>query len=521
MQTFESMRSKNMEFVPEFNHLNIQETPMKVQNFKLQNFRYGLATNSSSSHSIIYVSDSQRVPAYDVDQCDGVQGYGWGNFTLVTPEAKLEYIGQQVRSQLCRRVDDWVACAAASHITGVKVHEDGYIDHESIFRFPVEFGSVTEGPSEKFILDFKKWLLNESVVVIGGNDNGDDHPLYELNDETVNNPYTILKKVNSYNGLTVCRKDGDWWTLVNMKTGNKATFSFLNDAEALRPSAPELIDLKITDYCPFNCSFCYQDSTTEGQHAKYEDIAALLYSMSRMKVFEVAIGGGEPTLHPDFTKILEWARKLGVVPNFTTKSLGWIRGQNCKEILDLCGGFAYSVSSVEEMEKFVEVWEEAYEPDTDQGDKATIHYVMGTTDLSEFEKILKLAKEHRIKVTLLGYKTTGRGDQYSPHDYSNWIDTLKRIMAERWSPSIGIDTVLAKEYEQDIVEKLGTPRWMFYVKEGWLSMYFDAVELKAGPSSFCDDDKYVYVPMKKNRKGQEVPEIHGCLRPLWDKIECY
>ena len=42
------------------------------------------------------------------------------------------------------------------------------------------------------------------------------------------------------------------------------------------PDFPESIDIKITNYCEINCKFCYEDSTTKGQHSNLESYHFLL-----------------------------------------------------------------------------------------------------------------------------------------------------------------------------------------------------------------------------------------------------
>lgn len=44
----------------------------------------------------------------------------------------------------------------------------------------------------------------------------------------------------------------------------------------------------------------------------------VLDQLAEMGVFQVAIGGGEPLLHPDIIPILQYGKKLGLVINLTT-----------------------------------------------------------------------------------------------------------------------------------------------------------------------------------------------------------
>ena len=62
----------------------------------IHNVRFGFATNSSSSHSIIMLRDGAERPDDNIPQL----GYGWEEFTLASREEKLLYIAQQVRYNL-------------------------------------------------------------------------------------------------------------------------------------------------------------------------------------------------------------------------------------------------------------------------------------------------------------------------------------------------------------------------------------------------------------------------------------
>src|SRR6185503_11282388 len=153
-------------------------------------------------------------------------------------------------------------------------------------------------------------LMRPGVVVLGGNDNEEDCAHFDLNDHYCGYGHHFFKdhpdiaplkwgaelREEGRDGL-VCRSDGAWWTLFRRDSGAKVRMTFVDDAQPyVRSSAPELVDVKITDYCPFGCPFCYQGSTHQGLHADDEVLGALIRQLGELRVFEMAIGGGEPTL---------------------------------------------------------------------------------------------------------------------------------------------------------------------------------------------------------------------------------
>ena len=82
-------------------------------------------------------------------------------------------------------------------------------------------------------------------------------------------------------------------------------------------SAPESVHLAVTHRCNYKCPSCYvDDSVTE--EITTEEVKALIDEMANMKVFQLAIGGGEPFLRDDLIDIVRYARQKGVIPNITT-----------------------------------------------------------------------------------------------------------------------------------------------------------------------------------------------------------
>jgi len=83
---------------------------------------------------------------------------------------------------------------------------------------------------------------------------------------------------------------------------------------------PEFYDIKLTGKCGGGCPWCYMSATLDNDH--YEVIPNLLRLFEPMsqnqRPFQIAYGGGEPTLHPDFEEILRTTKNLDIVPNFTT-----------------------------------------------------------------------------------------------------------------------------------------------------------------------------------------------------------
>lgn len=102
--------------------------------------------------------------------------------------------------------------------------------------------------------------------------------------------------------------------------------------------SPELVDISITDKCSMGCKYCYQDSKPRSKHAPKELVETMIKGFDHVP-YQIAIGGGEPTQHPDFPYILRKARELGTVPNYTTAGFR-MTDEIVAATNEVCGGVA-------------------------------------------------------------------------------------------------------------------------------------------------------------------------------------
>lgn len=87
-------------------------------------------------------------------------------------------------------------------------------------------------------------------------------------------------------------------------------------------NGPELLDVAITNYCEKECAFCYRHSDKHGNHMDLDVYEKVLKNAKAAKVFQIAIGGGNPNQHPEFIDILRMTREYGIVPSYTTNGQG-------------------------------------------------------------------------------------------------------------------------------------------------------------------------------------------------------
>lgn len=179
---------------------------------------------------------------------------------------------------------------------------------------------------------------------------------------------------------------------------------------------PEFYDVKITGKCNGQCPWCYQDSKPENNHYidAIEKINKFFGVMTEnQKPFQVAIGGGEPTLHPHFVDILRTFYELGITPNYTTNGMNITQ-----EIIDAthtyCGGVA--ISCHKHLEKY---WKNAINKFRLDEIKLNLHIII--SDIQSINDFLDIYHEYEKDVdyfVLLPHTKKGRAKEKKlEHEY--------------------------------------------------------------------------------------------------------
>lgn len=469
----------------------------------ISSIRLGFANNSSSTHSILLRCPVQERIEDEVSD----QEFGWSWFHLKSANSKAVYLAQTLAQNLNMSPD--LKKIVIQELCGVPYNPSGGIDHQSVIALP--YDRKGESPDLPFFRDLFDYIVNNPDVSIrGGNDNietpesweqyhnqriseleraikEDDNEflqkhLSRLREEKLNVFPLEFEDMQEFRALPLedeckdfrCRKDGEWWTLFNIRTGAKIRLSFSKDpVPYIAASTPELVDLKITDQCPFNCPGCYMSSTPAGSHADYYDIRNIMNRLSAAGVFEVAFGGGEPTIHPNFQEFLSVANWFNLTPNFTSFNMDWAKIKNItKAVNTYCGSFAISSPSQTVLKKLA-CW------NSENSVKGTSQIPLGFYPRKQVENQLNFCRDKDLPVTFLGFKPVGRGANFTPKDYS-WLPKFIQEI-DLWR--FGADTLFIQQFK-DQLDDLGVPESLRVGLEGAFSCYIDGVNMQMGPSSY-------------------------------------
>ena len=85
------------------------------------------------------------------------------------------------------------------------------------------------------------------------------------------------------------------------------------------PKYPKSVHLYITNECNLDCEMCYYRKATDPkEELTLEQLKGLFEEWQRYKLTSIAIGGGEPLLHPNIKEIVQLAKDMGFFIAVTT-----------------------------------------------------------------------------------------------------------------------------------------------------------------------------------------------------------
>lgn len=480
---------------------------MKVVN--ILNFRKGLATNSSSTHSVIYKNKEDMFEDLNIfeidyyDRCDST--------IAASKSAKLKYILANIYYR-----EDLVKLLAVKYPEIEQYYPlvMNALKNEKAGNWDTDFGMYNRGNlytanniqlSYDFLVDL---IEDENKVIIGGSDEMDfvyDTTGGHTEVVTPDSVHGDMSKYTYKNGNYYVAFSWDYkkgkYPMEQMDSNwyrGKIRFNF--DGAGPIPERPELVDLKITNKCSNGCPMCFENSTPKGKHADIRYLKQCVDNLSNRghNTIEYSIGGGNVIEYPHLLELLDYIHGTNGVACVTVKTTDCekiLKSRKLREIfMNHIDGVGISVFNVDDMKAAFD-----FNTEINKGknfyDKVyvTAHLIPEWLGIDKMKEILAYVKSEESKDTgrrymnllYLGYKSLGRGSYCKSYTLSD--DDLAVIFDGMYT--VAIDTLFAQRFKTWLDENFYTEKTVT-LNEGEFSMYIDGVKKTAYKSSYDTTKPY-------------------------------
>lgn len=519
----------------------------------LKNFRKGLATNSSSTHSVIYRNNNDLFEDLNIFE---LNYYGRCDRTIAaTKSAKIKYILADIygNEELVRVLAERYPEMKNYYPLIKDQLTNGDSGQYDIFGTHYR-GSLTLDGNMEFNIDYLTNIIeDENIIIVGGSDESDF--VYETIDKHDNVPMPLTSSYDSKYDTKDVTKNGNYWigygrtydSFYVRKHKNEEHESYTGSVDGYRysfdgrirfstskdepvPEFPELIDLRITNKCDHGCKFCFMNSNMNEQEADFNKLCNMLSNIRNRRV-EFSIGGGNILLYSHLKELFELLKECGHLINVT------INVKDCKTVLenedykkifmDYVDGIGISVTSTDDIKTAIDFRDSMRSIDKCHNNRLMKKYIvihiipeyLGVDETkSILDKIVEL--EWYIPVLFLGYKTNGRGVSQEYHVFTD--DELTDICMNR--TDISCDTTFANRYNTWLMDNYACAKTITW-NEGEYSMYIDGVTGNAYKSSYQTDKPYnVYFngDIENAEKPYSIKDAFSCIRrdggfPVYDE----
>ena len=282
------------------------------------------------------------------------------------------------------------------------------------------------------------------------------------------------------------------------KSGYTIRYESPNNGLAWKKSGPELLDVSITNYCEKGCDFCYRESGVDGDFMSLDLFDEIMKQAQKAKVFQVALGGGNPNQHPQFIEFLKTAKEYGIVPTYTTNGQGMNKDIYRASSM-YCGAIA--VSWYEPYDEAIEVINNCWEYKI----TTNIHFVLDEDKISEARKLLNHEILNKVNALIfLNYKPLGIKKR-NVLKRSRDIDEFFQEAFKTKRCKIGFDSCMISHLAQNRDRFIGES--VDYCEAGRYSAFISE-HGKMYPCSFMCGDK---------KKGSSI--IESSLKDIWTNEE--
>lgn len=265
-----------------------------------------------------------------------------------------------------------------------------------------------------------------------------------------------------------------------------------NDLDFFKPDMPESMDIKITNFClgPLKaitddegnilyykhvpCPMCHENSSPKGIHGQ---IMHLKFIETLHPYTELAIGGGNPLMHPDLIPFLRKCKDLKLIPSITINQSDLAeQEQLVRYLVNNKLIYGLGVSLINPTDEFITLVKEF--------PNAVIHVIAGLVTEQQLEELANKG----LKILILGYKQFRRGkDLYNKDKDSidkriqELKDNLEQVAS--WFDVVSFDNLAIKQLDPKRILTDEEYDEFFLGEDGFASLYVDCVKQEFARSS--------------------------------------
>jgi len=287
------------------------------------------------------------------------------------------------------------------------------------------------------------------------------------------------------------------------------------DDPQFSPFGPEIADIEIVSggNCLGKCSFCYKcnNIASPKKIMSFEQFKNIFHRFPKTLV-QIAFGITNIAANPDFFKIMEYSRRNGVIPNYTTHGLD-ITNEIAEMTSKLCGAVAVSIVDKEKSYDAIKKF-------TDFGmEQVNCHYLLSEETYDKAFKIVDdISTDLRLKkfnaIVFLQYK-----DKNPYSEYHSLLDVQKYTKlinyCDEKNINYGFDSCSANIFIESIKNKknrIQLEQCVDSCESMRMSIYINC-SCKVFPCSFCEGEG-------EWKDGINLLESKDFLKDVWnsDKV---
>ena len=263
----------------------------------------------------------------------------------------------------------------------------------------------------------------------------------------------IIYTVYEYDTHKLCEaSDGSYHYIFNKQDGMFSRWGKTEeDDPTFCPAGPEILDLEIASgKCSGGCNFCYKGNSAsqEAVNMTFETFKKVINSIPKC-LTQIALGICDIDGNPDFIKMMEYSRSVGIIPNFTLSGIG-LTDEMAKKVSRLSGALAVSAYETDK-----NICYDTIKKFTDLGmNQVNCHAVVSEETLPFIIEVLndrmhdpRLAEMNAI--VFLGVKPKGRAKGvYHPLSTEKYASLVK--LCFRLGIPFGFDSCSAGRFERAV-----------------------------------------------------------------------